>query len=92
VGGGGEVMFRIFLTSVLDGGKWSASHHSCVWAWYPLGNGQVDPTVGLDTVTERKVPYPFRDPQLVTTETKFLYKVMQNLFSVNFLTNLCVVG
>jgi len=61
--GGMEVCTHAFLTSALDGSKWSAS-----WAGRftpgkrapgtPWIGGSVDPRTGLDTVGKRKVPVP----------------------------------
>jgi hypothetical protein len=64
--GGVEVEIHAYLTSALDGGKWSASlpgrftpkerAPGTHWIW-----GRVNPRAVLDAVVKRKIPSPRRE-------------------------------
>jgi hypothetical protein len=49
-----EVQLHVFITSALDGGKWSASSPGSFTNWIV---GWVGPETGLGTVAKRKNPF-----------------------------------
>jgi hypothetical protein len=58
--GSGGIAVRIFFTSALGGGEWSASRHRCFTLReeprYPLDRRLGGSRAGLDTVAKRKFP------------------------------------
>jgi hypothetical protein len=59
--GGMEVEPHAFLTSALDGGKWSASRPGRFTPGTQWIRGWVGPRIGLDAVAKRKIPNPYRE-------------------------------
>jgi hypothetical protein len=63
---GVEVYFHAFLTLTIDGGEWLAprsgrfTREETAPATHWIG-GWVGPRAGLDTVSKRKIPSPYRD-------------------------------
>jgi len=64
-----QVQIHVFLTSVLDGGEWSASCPSCFIPWRIPGThmtgGWVGPRPSLNEVVKRKTYHPTSNCKLV---------------------------
>jgi hypothetical protein len=93
-------MLLAFLTLMLDGGEWSASHSGCFTSWEKTGThrvgGFVGPRAGLDTVAKREGSCPCWESKpnhpackLVTVVTSFSGSLVEQ-FTVIEIVGACV--